>query len=446
MPIANLARAWWTLVAGKLPGFAGKLRGMIVKLPGALYAAARKLPFLSQGDKPRGPPDLDELWRDFNRKLNGLFGRKGGGGNGKIGVPGANNGKGAGVGAGVFIGVLAVIWIASGFFIIQEGQQGVVLQFGKFKYIAGPGINWRMPWPLQSHEIVNVSGVRSVEIGRSTQIKDTNLLDSSMLTEDENIINMRFAVQYRIKDATEFLFNNRDAEATVMQAAETAVREIVGRNKMDYVLYEGRGKIFSDLAVLIQRLLDSYKSGILVTSVTMVNVQPPEQVQASFDDANKAGQDRERAKNEGEAYANDVVPRARGAAARLIEEAEGYKARLVLQAEGDAARFKQLQAEYAKAPQVTRDRLYLETMQQVLNNTTKVLVDARQGSQLLYLPLDKLISQVGTDAKQAATGAPATPAPDGSLLPPSLSSSTPEAAAADIRSREAMRNRDRDTR
>jgi membrane protease subunit HflK len=216
-----------------------------------------------------------------------------------------------------------------------------------------------------------------------------------MLTEDENIIDVKFAVQYRLKDASEYLFNNKEPDAAVVQSAETAVREIVGRSKMDNVLYENREKLAIDLNVSIQKILDGYKAGIFVTSVTVQNVQPPEQVQAAFDDAVKAGQDRERLKNEGQAYANDIIPKARGAADRLMQEAEGYKAKVVATAEGDATRFKLVQTEYAKAPQVTRERMYIDTMQEIYNNVTKVLVDQKaNGNSLLYLPLDKLIQQV----------------------------------------------------
>ncbi|WP_354685614.1 FtsH protease activity modulator HflK [Cupriavidus necator] len=396
-----------------------------------------------QNQRPQqdgGPPDLDELWRDFNRRLNGLLGRKenGGGGNQGFGGP-RTPGKSSGVGAGVIVAAVVGIWLASGFFMVQEGQTAVILQFGKFKYSAGPGINWRMPWPVQSAEIVNLSAVRSVEVGRATSIKDSNLKDSSMLTQDENIIDVRFTVQYVIQDATEFLFFNKTDrggdEELVTQAAETSVREIVGRNKMDAVLYENREQIAQALAKSVQAILSAYKTGIRVLSVNVQSVQPPEQVQAAFDDVNKASQDRERAISEGQAYANDIIPRAKGAAARLKEESEAYRSRVVAQAEGDASRFRSVQTEYAKAPQVTRDRIYLETMQQIYTNSTKVLVDARQGNNLLYLPLDKLMaqSQAGTAAAPGQPGAAGTPAP------------APD-AAPDTRSREALRNRDRDSR
>lgn len=394
-----------------------------------------------QNQRPQdGPPDLDELWRDFNRRLNGLLGRKdnGGGGNQNFGGPRAP-GKGSGIGVGVLIAAIAGIWLASGFFMVQEGQTAVILQFGKYKYSAGPGINWRWPWPIQSAEVVNLSAVRSVEVGRATSIKDTNLKDSSMLTQDENIIDVRFTVQYDIQDASEYLFFNKTDrggdEELVTQAAETSVREIVGRNRMDSVLYENREQIAQGLAKSIQAILTAYKTGIRVISVNVQSVQPPEQVQAAFDDVNKASQDRERAISEGQAYANDIIPRAKGTAARLKEEAEGYRSRVVAQAEGDASRFRSVQAEYAKAPQVTRDRIYLETMQQIYSNTSKVLVDVRQGSNLLYLPLDKLVSQT-----QGATVPSSPAAASGSAAP-----AVPD-TSSDIRSREALRNRDRDSR
>ncbi|CAG2126669.1 Modulator of FtsH protease HflK [Cupriavidus yeoncheonensis] len=399
-----------------------------------------------QNQRPQdGPPDLDELWRDFNRRLNGLLGRKenGGGGNQGLGGPRVP-GKGSGVGLGVVVAAVVAIWLASGFFMVQEGQTAVILQFGKFKYSTGPGINWRLPWPIQSAEVVNLSGVRSVEVGRSTSIKDSNLKDSSMLTQDENIIDVRFTVQYDIQDASEFLFFNKTDrggdEELVTQAAETSVREIVGRNKMDAVLYENREQIAQGLAKSIQSILTAYKTGIRVISVNVQSVQPPEQVQAAFDDVNKASQDRERAISEGQAYANDVIPRAKGTAARLKEESEAYRARVVAQAEGDASRFRSVQGEYAKAPQVTRDRIYIETMQQIYANSTKVLVDARQGSNLLYLPLDKLMAQAQAQADGRGTPSPSQPASGAGTQAPAQDS------AADIRSRESLRNRDRDSR
>ena len=448
-----------------------------------------------------GPPDLDELWNDFNRRLGGLFGgnSKNPSQNNSPSQPSSNasenenvnqnnnnpkkpvdlgnmaqdwlkknmnkggNGGGSGsnkgfnfpnIGLGVlFLGVFA-IWLFSGIFIIQEGQAGIVLQFGKYKYTTKPGINWRIPYPIQTHEIVNVSNVRSVEIGRSFVIQATNLKDSSMLTEDENIIDVKFAVQYRLKEPTEFLFNNRDPDGAVVQAAETSVREIVGKSKMDDVLYVGRERIGIELASSIQKILDSYKTGIYITSVNVQNVQPPEQVQAAFDDAVKAGQDQERQKNEGQAYANDVIPRAKGAAARLIEEAEGYKAKVVATAEGDASRFKQVYSEYSKAQQVTRDRMYIDMMQQVYNNVTKVLVDTHSNSQMLYLPLDKLIQQTSPQEGQAPSSGglgSSTQPPSGSVTVPLNPSSNLGVNSAQpnnqpVDKRETFRSRERELR
>ena len=443
--------------------------------------------------KPGGPPDLDELWRDFNDRIAGIFGGKkkpGGSPSRPANKPnstdipppsqrgGGNGGGGGGMSAPNFnftnpfsskasilisAGAVFFIWICSGFFIIQEGQAGVVLTFGKYADTARPGINWRMPWPIQSDETVNLSGVRSVEVGRPILIKATNQKDSSMLTEDENIIDVRFAVQYRLKDPTDYLFNNRDPDAAVIQAAETSVREIVARSKMDTVLYEGREKIGIDLANSIQKILDSYKSGIYVTSVTVQNVQPPEQVQAAFDDAVKAGQDQERLKSEGQAYANDIIPRAKGTAARLIQEAEGYKARVAATAEGDATRFKQVLVEYSKAPQVTRDRMYIDSMREMYNNVTKILVDTTKSNSLLYLPLDKIVAQVSAESAQAASSQvnqSSAPTPTGSVTvggatgmnnpaPTSSSSSAPVVNNSNDRSldkRDGFRSRDRDPR
>jgi membrane protease subunit HflK len=475
-----------------------------------------------------GPPDLDELWSDFNKRLGNLFGNKKPNSPNSTNTPPSNNsgassnqpgnnpqgptsppprspmsnssnnssnnspnkgfteliqdwlkknssggggnlggsGKGGGsaipnIGFGIVLIGILVVWLFSGIFIVQEGQAGVVLQFGKYKYTTRPGINWRLPYPIQAHEVVNVSNVRSVEIGKSFVIQATNLKDSSMLTEDENIIDVKFAVQYRLKEPTEYLFTNREPDAAVIQAAETAVREIVGRSKMDDVLYVGRERIGVDLATSIQKILDSYKTGIYITSVNVQNVQPPEQVQSSFDDAVKAGQDQERQKNEGQAYANDIVPRAKGTAARLLEEAEGYRAKVIAMAEGDASRFKQIYVEYAKAPQVTRDRMYIDTMQQIYSNVTKVLVDTKSGNQLLYLPLDKLIQQATPNSdNNVPLGSNALPSsnsaqpPSGSVtvpltpMAPSLNglNSTPSPSPMPSDKRDSLRSRDRDIR
>jgi membrane protease subunit HflK len=371
----------------------------------------------SNGNDPRrpndGPPDLEELWRDFNRKLNGLFGKRGGGNNGGDGPrmpPMDFNPKFLGGGISLLLGLLAVVWLGSGFYIVDQSQRGVVLQFGSYKETTDAGLRWRLPYPIQSHELVNLSGVRTIEIGYRGSERNKVLKEALMLTDDENIVNIQFAVQYILKDPVEYLFNNRNTDDAVMGAAESAVREIVGRSKMDYVLYEGREQIATQAAKLMQDILDRYQSGIMISKVTMQNAQPPEQVQAAFDDAVKAGQDRERQKNEGQAYANDVIPKAKGTAARLNEEANGHRQRVISTAEGDASRFRQIQVEYAKAPEVTRQRMYLETMQQVYSNTSKVLVDSRGQGNLLYLPLDKLMQAAGTSTAAAPNAAEQAPA------------------------------------
>lgn len=351
-----------------------------------------------------GPPDLDELWRDFNKRLSGILGRNRGGPSGAGG--GDDQGGGGprlpmltpgqfGGGMGLLVGLVVVVWLASGFYIVDASERGLVLTLGKYSETTEPGLRWRLPWPIQTHETVNLTGVRTIEVGYRGSEKNKVLKEALMLTDDENIVSVQFAVQYLLKDPKDYLFKNRHPDDAVMQTAETAIREVVGKNKMDFVLYEGRDVIAANTHKLMQENLDRYETGIQILAVTMQSTQPPEQVQAAFDDAVKAGQDRERQKNEGEAYANDVIPRAKGTASRLKEEAEGYRARLVATAEGEAERFTKLYREYAKAPEVTRQRLYLETMQQVFANTSKVMVDAKGGGNLLYLPLDKLMQQAG---------------------------------------------------
>ena len=384
-----------------------------------------------------GPPDLDQLWRDFNQRLNKLFGGQGGGRDGGEGG-GSSDGHGAGISAGVVAVVIGFLWLVSGFFIVQEGQTGVVMTFGKFSHSTQPGFNWRWPYPIQAHEVVNLSQVRTVEIGYRSNVRNKLARESLMLTDDENIIDIQFAVQYRLKDASQWVFNLRDQEETVKEVAETAIREIVGKSKMDFVLYEGREKVAFDTSTLMQHILDRYKIGVLVTNVTMQAVQPPEQVQASFDDAVKAGQDRERQKNEGQAYANDVVPKARGAASRLMQESEGYKSRVVANAEGEASRFTKILAEYQKAPAVTRDRMYIEAMQQIFSSTTKVMVDTKSSNSMIYLPLDKLIAQT---AAESAAGVHAPAAPLSETSPANEAARVPEP-----RGRENRSIRDRESR
>ncbi len=407
---------------------------------------------------PEGPPDLDEILRRMQRRLRqwvpGLFGPR------RFGA-GGPGGSGHTLGRVVMaIAILvAVLWLASGMYIVDAGRLGVIQRFGRMVEITQPGPHWHLPWPIEAQaegSPLNVEQVRSVEIGYRGNIRSKEPQESLMLTDDENIVDVQFAVQYTIKDPEAFLFNNRAPEEAVRQAAETAIREVIGRSKMDFVLYEGRAEIAVNSGLLMQKLLDRYGAGITIAKVNMQNAQPPEQVQAAFDDAVKAGQDRERKKNEGQAYANDVIPRAQGDAARLMAEANGYGQRVEARAQGDASRFKQIYAEYQKAPEVTRQRLYLDMMQQVMSNTTKVVAEQKQGS-LLYLPLDKLIQANGDAAAAAvnppAAGGGAAPDPSGRtgapVAPAPLGSGDAASGIGDNGgrgSRDTFRSRDREPR
>jgi len=387
-----------------------------------------------------GPPDLDELWRDFNRKLNGWLGGgnapPGGQGPGGPTTPGFKNVR---IGGGLIAAVALLIWLATGFFIVQEGQQAVITQFGRYKTTVNAGFNWRFPYPIQRHELVFVTQIRSVDVGRDNVLKATGLRESAMLTQDENILDIKFAVQYRLSDARAFLFESKNPTDAVVQAAETSVREVLGKMKMDAALSEERDQIAPRVRAMMQEILDRYKVGVEVVAINLQQggVRPPEQVQASFDDVLKAGQERERAKNEAQAYANDVIPRAVGSASRLKEEADAYKARVVAQAQGDAQRFRSVYNEYQKAPQVTRDRMYLDAMQQIYSNVTKVLVDSRQGATLLNLPLEKILQMNASGEPLPAVSAAPAPAAPAAPAP---------ASAVDVRSRDAARTRERDVR
>jgi membrane protease subunit HflK len=378
------------------------------------------------GGGNQGPPDLDELWRNFNRRLSELFGRRRGGDE----PPRPPSARGLGGGAGVLVALVIAVWLASGFYIVVEGTRGVVLTFGRYSQETASGLRWRLPWPIQSHEIVNLAQVRTLEVGYRNNVRTKVLKESLMLTDDENIVDLQFAVQYLVKDARDFVFNVRRPDESAMQIAETAMREVIGKNRMDAILYETQVDVANKARDLMQQIHDRYGTGITVSTVTIQNAQPPEQVQAAFDDAVKAGQDRERQKNEGQAYANDVIPRARGTAARLQQEADGYRQRVIASAEGDASRFKQVLTEYSKAPAVTRERIYIETMQAILTATSKILMDYRGSGNLLYLPLEKIMQNAGAPAESSTPRA-----------------ATPEAPAdTGPRSRETLRNRERGDR
>lgn len=346
-----------------------------------------------QRNNQQGPPDLDEIVRKIQKKLGGLFGGSGKGGNGG----GDAHGVSGGAGFSAIIVVLALIWGASGTYIVQQGEQGVVLRFGAKADVTNAGLRWHIPWPIETVEKVNVQKIEKIEIGYRSNERtggSTKVLSEAlMLTEDENIIDIQFAVQYRIKDPDSYLFNVRDVEETIAQATESAVREIAGKRTMDHVLTEGRDEVGQETQKLLQKILDIYESGVFITKVEMQRADPPEEVKAAFDDAVKAREDKERFQNEAQAYANDILPRARGKAARMIQEAEGYKASVTARAQGDAKRFIAIAREYARAPRVTRERLYIEAMEEVMSNTTKVMVDQKGGNNLIYLPLDKLMDR-----------------------------------------------------
>src|SRR5712671_4009905 len=363
------------------------------------------------GGGNQGPPDLDELWRNFNRKLGDLFGRRKGGGD--LPPGGGPSSWQFGGGASVLILLVLGVWLASGFYIVDAASRAVVLTFGRYAQETEPGLRWRMPWPIQSHELVNLQSVRTLEVGYRNNVRTKVLKESLMLTDDENIVDLQFAVQYTVKDARDYIFNVRRPDESAMQIAETAMREVIGKSKMDGILYETREAIAIRARQLMQSIHDRYGTGIAVSTVTIQAAQPPEQVQAAFDDAVKAGQDRERQKNEGQGYANDVIPRARGTSSRLLQEAEGYKQRVIANAEGDGSRFKQVLTEYAKAPQVTRERIYIDTMREILSS------------------LDKILQQAGGTVNPTEAQASQRP------------SAEPPAPEASPRSRDSLRNRDR---
>jgi membrane protease subunit HflK len=398
-----------------------------------------------------GPPDLDEMWREFNRRLSRLFGGKGGG-------PGPgerrpDNGRAARVGVGIVIGVLVAIYVGSGVFVVQEGQTGVVLQFGKLRRTVGPGVHLRSPYPFETSEIVNVSEVRSIEVGRRNAVNDGNLMDASMLTRDGDILNVRFSVQYQVKSPTDYLFHAVDPDRSVTQAAQAAAREIVGASGTQALLDENRDQLSQKLAAAIQRSLDLYRAGLTVAGVTIQSIEPPQQVQAAFDDAVRAKEDRERMKREAQAYANEMLPRAQADASRSIDDAKAYAERVVTQAQGDADRFAQVYAQYEKAPAIVRERIYLDTMRDIYSNTTKVFVGTKAGSSVVQLQIDKLIEANRRGAGEAQT-APAAPSsasaasatPGASAAAPAAASPASRAAAASdaIRSRDSFRSRSRE--
>ncbi|MCC5794446.1 MAG: FtsH protease activity modulator HflK [Chromatiales bacterium] len=333
-----------------------------------------------RGNRNEGPPDLDKIVREWQQKLGALL-RGGGGSGGREGsempMPGAPLVFGV-------LGILVLLWLASGLYRVDDAQRGVVLRFGEFQTTANPGLRWHIPWPIEQVNLVNVNQI-------STFSQQTR-----MLTADENIVEVDLVVQFRREDPVKFLFNVRDPDGTVNDASESAIREIVGRNRLDFIITEGRTEIADSTREVIQQTLDEYGTGIRVVAVNLQDANFPPQVQSAVEDAIKAREDRERLALEAQTYANDRIPRARGEAARRREDAEAYRARVIADAEGQASRFEQVLVEYQLAPQVTRERLYIEAIEDVLSASTKVLMDVEGGNNLLYLPLDKLMEQRGS--------------------------------------------------
>lgn len=334
-----------------------------------------------------GPPDLDELLNNLKKKFNGLLG--GNGGSNKGTVPPATPGNISKLISFVVIALL-IVWGLTGIYIVDEGWRGVESRFGAKTRVTQSGPHWHLPYPIDDVEQVNVSEIRTAR------------KDSKMLTRDENIVVLSLEIQYNIKNAQDYAFEVRGPEMTLEQAAESAIREVVGNNDMDLIITEGRAIIGSDTKAIIQEILDSYETGINVVTVNIGEAQPPEEVQEAFEDAIKAREDEQRIINQANAYRNDVVPKARGDAQGLLENAEAYKTRVVKSAEGETSRFNQLLIQYQRAPEVTRERLYIDTMESVLTRSPKVMIDVENGNNLMFLPLDQLLS--GSGAAPNLTG------------------------------------------
>ena len=398
-----------------------------------------KFPGWLQGNN-EGPPDLDQVMRDLSRKINNLFGK--GGGNQPNRQPNKpSNGDDAMPAMPVLpiVAVVVLVWLGTGFYIVDQGSLGVVKRFGNFVETAEPGPRWHLPYPFESADVVNMEQVRRLEVGyrsagegSGSKVKQPK--EALMLTEDENIIDLQFAVQYNLKNAKDYLFNNRSTDEAVMSAAETAIREVVGKSKLDDLLQKG----LADTSERMQIILDSYKTGVNITSVSLQSAQPPEQVQEAFEDVNRANQDNQRQINEGQAYANDIIPKARGTASRLLAEAAGYKLKIESEAKGNASRFEQILVQYKKAPEVTRQRLFLEAQEQILSSVSKVVVDQKGGNSMLYLPLDKLINATEEAAVQKSQSLQS--------LNPQAAAAAAEPALTTDRTRDAFRSRDRESR
>ncbi|MCW8904800.1 FtsH protease activity modulator HflK [Sedimenticola sp.] len=336
-----------------------------------------KDPWSGKGGE-QGPPDLDEVVKKMQDRLGGLFGGKGGnGGNRSGGGPVSGPAGTKGIIGLVVVGLVVLLGFKS-FYTIAPAERGVVLRFGAYYEVTQPGLNFLIPV---------VDDVIKVNVDQISTFPSKE----TMLTKDENIVDIELTVQFKVQDPVDYLFQDRDPDKTIRDATETALRETIGKSKLDFILTEGRGSIASDIKRRIQELISFYKTGLEVTSVNTQPAKPPEAVKSAFDDAIKAREDKARQENQAEAYANDVVPRARGAASRVTAAAGAYKEQVIAEAEGETSRFLAVMKEYEKAPVVTRQRLYLETLEQVMGNTNKVIMDVKAGNSLMYLPIDKLI-------------------------------------------------------
>jgi membrane protease subunit HflK len=401
-----------------------------------------------RGGDGDGPPDLDEMWREFNRRLSRFFGGKGQG-------PGPgdrrpDNGRTARIGVGIVIGVLVAIYFGSGVFVVQDGQTGVVLQFGKYRGTVEPGVHWRLPYPFETHEIVNVAQVRSVEIGRGNAMSDGSAKNASVITHDGDIVDVRLALQYQVKSATDYLFRTADPDLSVTQAAQAAVREIVGERSTESLLGGNRDALSEPLMQAIQAALDRYQTGLAVTSVTVQSIEPPAAVQSAYADVVRARQDGASAKANAQAYAGQILPGAKTQAQRTVDDAKAYAARVVSDAQGDAERFKEVYAQYAKAPAVVRERMYLETMRDIYANSTKIFVSGKAGNSVVNLSLDKLLEanrRASPEASAPAAPAAASAASSASAVqaPAEPNPASQAAAASDaLRSRDSLRSRARE--
>ena len=343
------------------------------------------------GNNNQTPPELDQVIKDFKNKFNATFGT--GSSSNSSGT--ANAGKSTKGGAKYLIILAILVWLLSGIYIVDPAERGVVLRFGAFQEITFQGPHWRLPYPIEQEYKVNVEQVRAAEIGfrniQNSSYGGNVSSESLMLTKDENMVDVNLAVQYKIVDAQAYLFNVLQPELTLSHVVQSVIRQVVGDNSMDFVLTTGREQVAQEVKRDAQALLNEYQTGLIITAVTMQDAQPPIQVKDAFDDVVKAREDQQRYINEANAYKNDILPKARGASQRIMAEAEAYRSQVTSKSEGESDRFKQILAEYLKAPEVTRERLYRETLEEVLSTTNKVVIDGSANS-LMYLPIDQLVN------------------------------------------------------